>query len=319
MKKKTKDRKDLAWLESRAWVLNFLDHLDNEKGYSAKTSRNYQQMLWETTLFFPGKKWSELSLVDFRRYLYHLSQKKGLKIASIRLRFSALRSFYQYQIRLGLIKEGPLAGLKIPKHEKRLPLYLSEDQVNLFLNTPLKMMAEAGAQIKRGRALVTWQYLRDAAILEIFYSTGLRIHELVALKAKDFQSQDPIIRILGKGSKMRLVILGEKAMKAYENYREALPPRIRNQHAIVAPSGKPLSARMVQLMFKKVLAHAGLDHNLSPHKLRHSFATHLLDRGADLRSVQELLGHEKLSSTQIYTHVTVDRMRTAYLKSHPRA
>lgn len=256
---------------------------------------------------------------DFRRYLYQLSRQDKFKSASIRLRFSALRSFYKYQIRTGSLKENPLSELKLPVKEKRLPLFLSEDQVAVFLESPLKMMAEAQGKAKRGHSLEPWQYLRDAAILEIFYSTGMRIHELVGLRTADIHARNKAVRVVGKGKKERVVILGRKAIEAYEKYRQAVPLKARSDFAIVSSDGKALSARMVQLMFKKYLSHAGLDHNLSPHKLRHSFATHLLDRGADLRSVQELLGHENLSTTQVYTQVTADRLRSSYLKAHPRA
>jgi integrase/recombinase XerC len=307
------------WLEPKNWVPDFLHYMESEKGYSDKTSRNYRQSLLEVSKFFPGKSWSDLVMLDFRKYLYHLSQQGRFKAASLRLRFSAIRSFYKYQIRLGTLKSNPLDGLKLPVKEKRLPLFLSEDQITFFLESPLKMMAEALTREKRGNNLDPWQYLRDTAILEIFYSTGVRIHELVALKASDIHAQNKALRVVGKGKKERIVILGRKAKEAYEKYRQALPMKSRSEFAIVAPGGKALSARMVQLMFKKYLLHAGLDHKLSPHKLRHSFATHLLDRGADLRSVQELLGHENLSTTQIYTQVTADRLRSSYLKAHPRA
>ena len=308
-----------SWLSPEGWVPDFLRYLELEKGYSDKTTRNYKQSLVEVSLFFAGKSWTDLRMPDFRRYLYHLSQKNQFKAASLRLRFSAIRSFYKYQIRIGTLKENPLSELRLPVKEKRLPLFLSEDQVTVFLESPLKMMTEAKGQAKRGHSLEPWQYLRDAAILEIFYSTGIRIHELVGLLASDIQLRNKAVRVVGKGKKERLVILGRNAMEAYEKYRQAIPLKARSDFAIVAPDGRSLSARMVQLMFKKYLSRSGLDHKISPHKLRHSFATHLLDRGADLRSVQELLGHENLSTTQIYTQVTAERLRSSYLKSHPRA
>jgi integrase/recombinase XerC len=308
-----------SWIEPKTWAPDFLHYLEHEKEYSRLTCRNYRHSLEEVAVFFTGKSWIELNLADFRRYLYHLSKTGKLDAASIRLRFSALKSFYNYQVRAGRLQESPLREIKLPKKEKRLPLFLSEDQVTVFLETPLKMMKEASQQIRRGRSLEPWQYLRDAAILEIFYSTGLRIHELASLKVTDIHGSSRQVRVVGKGKKERIVILGRKAMEAYESYRQALPRSARSDAAIVAPTGKPLSPRMIQLMFKKVLSHAGLDHNLSPHKLRHSFATHLLDRGADLRSVQELLGHEHVSTTQIYTQITADRLRSSYLKAHPRA
>jgi len=308
-----------SWLAPKKWVPDFLRYLESEKGYSLKTSRNYRQSLLEASVFFVGKEWTNLEMLDFRRYLYHLSQKKTLKSASIRLHFSAMRSFYQYQLKLGLLKESPLAQLKLPAKEKRLPLFLSEEQMSAFLEAPSQLMAESGKNPKRGRAMETWQYLRDAAILEIFYSTGMRIDELVTLKIAAIYGEGREIRVVGKGKKERIVMLGAKARKAYAEYREHLPEMARSDFAIVAGNGKALSARMVQLMFKKYLLRAGLDHKLSPHKLRHSFATHLLDRGADLRSVQELLGHENVATTQVYTQVTAERLRSSYLQAHPRA
>ncbi|NJK90938.1 MAG: tyrosine recombinase XerC [Blastochloris sp.] len=301
------------------WVQDFLRHLDSAKGYSDKTVRNYRQALMELRAFFADKKWDLLQTADFRRYLYHLMQQEKLKTASLRLRFSAFRSFYHHLIREGRLTRNPLLELKLPVKEKRLPLFLSEDQVEVFLRAPLEMGKAAENKKRRGKSLQAWQYLRDAAILEILYSTGMRIQELCSVQVGDIQSRGQIIRVMGKGKKERLVMLGSQARQAYERYREALPLSLSGEAALVGPSGEALGARSVQLMFKKYLAHAGLDPRLSPHKLRHSFATHLLDRGADLRSVQELLGHENLSTTQVYTQVTAERLRSSYQKSHPRA
>jgi site-specific recombinase XerD len=172
---------------------------------------------------------------------------------------------------------------------------------------------------KRGKELAKWQILRDAAILEMFYSTGLRLQELVDLEVDSVDERSLTMRVIGKGKKERMVVLGEPALEALQRYREALPPRLVGRVVFVGPSGKGLTPRAVQLLLKKYLELAGLDHRLSPHKLRHTFATHMLDGGADLRSLQELLGHTSLATTQIYTQVSAERLRRAYDDAHPRA
>jgi integrase/recombinase XerC len=306
-------------LVPEVWVGEYLEHLKTGKGFSDKTLRNYEQTLREVAAAFPGRRWEGLGMVDFRVYLHELTVRRRLSPASVRLQFSALRSFYKFLIRRGLVRENPLLGLQLPNKKKRLPLFLSEEQVLKLLAAPLDRMKDRAGKKVPGRKREAWQFLRDAALWEVIYSTGMRIDELVRLRMDDVDVRGGTVRVVGKGRKERLVVLGRPALEALQVYRDRLPVGVQPSAVFVGPGGKALSARAIQLMLKTYLAHCGLDPRLSPHKLRHTFATHLLNRGADLRSVQELLGHAHLSTTQIYTAVTAERLKQAYGRSHPRA
>ncbi|MEO0454722.1 MAG: site-specific tyrosine recombinase/integron integrase [Verrucomicrobiota bacterium] len=307
-------------LEPKSWVSAFLSYLEDEKGYSDKTARNYLRAIEQFSHFMPDQSWRRLSHNSFKEYLYHLSREAKLGPASIRLHFSALRSFYRYLVRSGRVETNPLAELSLPVKEKRLPRYLSELQIEVLLSAPVYAWNQYRVdKSRRGKPVLEWQFLRDKAILEFFYSTGVRINELVNIKDLDIDHRSGVLRVMGKGKKERITVLGEPALRAYANYRDQIPLPIQNEWAFLNPRGEALSVRAVQQLFKKYLTMAGLDTELSPHKLRHSFATHLLDRGADLRSVQELLGHANLSTTQIYTQVTAERLRKSYDQAHPRA
>lgn len=309
-----------ALLEPRGWVDDFFRYLSEEKGTSPYTVRNYRASLGDFSERSAGKTWERLTLEDFRRYLYALSKEQKLGTSSIRLRFSALRSFFKFLSKRRLVPDLVLNGLKLPKAEKRLPKFLNEEQIVSLLNMPGQLARQAEEKPPRGKKTEPWQYFRDAAILEFFYSTGMRVHELVKLRVADIDVYGQSIRVVGKGRKERLVILGEPALEAFRKYREAMPLKFQEDlTAFLGPGGKGLGIRAVQLLLKKYLLAAGLDSGISPHKLRHTFATHLLDHGADLRSLQELLGHSSLSTTQVYTQVTADRLRQSYQKSHPRA
>jgi site-specific recombinase XerD len=225
-------------------------------------------------------------------------------------------------MRAGLTPESPLRELRLPAKKRRLPLFLSEEQALRLLAAPLELMKARRKQKKRGpgRELAEWQLWRDAAILEFFYSTGVRVAELAALRLTEVNFREKFARVVGKGNKERLVILGDPALAAIRAYREKLPEKLAvSEPLFVGPRGEPLTARAVQILFKRYLLRAGLDAKISPHKLRHSFATHLLDHGADLRGVQELLGHANLSTTQVYTQITAERLKRSYDQAHPRA
>jgi integrase/recombinase XerC len=240
--------------------------------------------------------------------------------AAIQLRFCALRTFYKFLIRHGTVAVSPIKNLSLPKMGKRSPKFLTAQQMKDLLEAPLKLLPSDTQHPKRAELLLASR--RDVAILETIYSCGLRISELCGLQAADIDRNERLVRVRGKGKKERLIPIGETALNAIRVYWDLLP-----QHpAGVAPvflanAGKrtPVSARLLQLRLKKHLATSGLDPNLTPHKLRHSYATHLLDAGADLRSVQELLGHAHLVTTQVYTHVTTERLKRAYDAAHPRA
>ena len=203
----------------------------------------------------------------------------------------------------------PLLDVQLPKAERNLPLILTLKQIEDLLALPFN--------INKPRQAPSWAAARDAAILEVFYSSGLRLAELAALELNQFDSFNETIRIKGKGSKERIVPLGSHALNALKKYCNLV--KIKDGPLFISKSRKRISTRAVSDIVKKYTKLAGLPVGVSPHKLRHSFATHLLDNGADLRSVQTLLGHESLSTTQIYTHVSVDRLKKSYQKAHPRA
>jgi integrase/recombinase XerC len=302
-------------------VAEFLQQLEHGRGVSPNTVRNYRQALIEFKATVPGKTWRELKPADFKAYLYSLARSR-LGPSTIRLRFAALRTFYKTALRDGKVKVNPVSDLLLPKLPRRLPRSLSLEQVNALLAAPRELWEKEQRRLAAGakkdqRAARNWQMLRDIAWLELFYSAGLRLSELVQLKRTNVDLHQGSVRVLGKGRKERLCPIGENAVRALQDYLDACPHD--SDVLFVSAHGRPLNGRTVQLALKRYLAAAGLDARLTPHKLRHTFATHLLDRGADLRSVQELLGHSQLTTTQIYTSVSVGRLKRVYDQAHPRA
>lgn len=298
-------------------VRDFLQHLATERAASVYTQRNYRHALSEFSKWHHEERkaqpnWKALERDDFRAYLRYLGRHQ-LSRAATQLRFSALRSFYKFLIRRGVVDQLPIKGIVLPKLAKRLPRFLTPQQMLDLLRAPLKDIKDQNDQTIAHR---------DAAILEVIYSCGLRISELCGLKAEDINWNQQCIRVCGKGKKERLVPVGAPALQAIEAYWRQLPeaPAPSMPVFLAQPNKpKPMYPRLLQLRLKRHLAAAGLDPNLTPHKLRHSYATHMLDAGADLRSIQELLGHAHLVTTQVYTHVTTDRLKKAYDQSHPRA
>ena len=309
--------------QTDSWAARFLRDLEVVRQVSPYTLRNYRQAIaafshWKTNDPEKEAPWLELTRDDFRFYLRQLG-REGLDRSSIHLRFSALRSLYRYLLREGAVVRTPLRGLVLPRKEKRLPRFLQEEQVAQLVEAPLPPPhAEQPANDSRSLG----DDLRDAAILEFIYSGGLRVSELCGLTVQNLDSVTRQVRVLGKGRKERLLPMGVPAWDALEKYWTATEhPRRPAWPVFLARAGLPAPVRplTVQRRLKRHLARAGLDPNLTPHKLRHSFATHLLDRGADLRSVQELLGHSRLATTEVYTHVTTERLKRAYESAHPRA
>jgi integrase/recombinase XerC len=305
------------------WIEKFLAHLATDKQASLYTQRNYRHALQEFCLWHHQDRssapdWAALQRDDFRAYLRFLGRGK-LSRAATHLRFSALRSFYKFVVRHGLVGVSPIRNLSLPKLEKRLPGFLTSEQILALFQAPLREWAAAR---EKDAELDPSPYFRDAALLETIYSCGLRIGEVCGLCAEDLDWREGVVRVRGKGRKERLTPIGQPALAAIEQYWKFLPGCPSGSDPLFfANVGKRrrIYARLVQLRLKKYLEAAGLDPKLTPHKLRHSYATHLLDAGADLRSVQELLGHANLVTTQIYTHVTTDRLKKAYEKAHPRA
>jgi integrase/recombinase XerC len=305
-------------------LADFFQHLSGDRGASIYTQRNYRQALTEFFRWHEAERksppnWPDLRRDDFRTFLRALGRRQ-LSRAAIQLRFSALRTFYRFLIRRGVVESSPIKNISLPKLARRLPQFLTVDQMLALLNAPLKEMEAAQAGAKK--AANPSQWLRDIAILETIYSCGLRISEICGLRVEDIDGPEQIVRVRGKGKKERLVPIGATALKAIDNYWDAAQhPRTGTLPVFLAwPHRRdPISARVCQLRLKRYLAAAGLDPKLTPHKLRHSYATHLLDAGADLRSVQELLGHAHLVTTQVYTHLTTERLKRAYDAAHPRA
>ena len=291
-------------------ITAFTQFHEVEKNSSPRTLRNYTLALGQFETFlgdaFPG--WRDCQPDHFRGYLFQC-MKDEISRATIRLRFSALRSFYKFLVHRQGLAKSPLNDIQLPKAERKLPVVLNQAQIVDLLEAPLK--AELDKQAP------DWMLLRDAAILELFYSTGMRVSELAALDVDDIDSLSNCIKVLGKGGKERIVPVGSYAMKAVEKYLTCAS--IHQGALFISKLRKRLSTRSISKLLKKYLALTDIPFNVTPHKLRHSFATHLLDNGADLRSVQSLLGHASLSTTQIYTHVTKERLKKTYDASHPRA
>ena len=291
-------------------VAYFLEFQETEKSASPLTIRNYSSALKEYALWRGEgfESWRKATRDDFRGYLFDLT-KRGMKRSTIRLRFAALRSFYKYLVLRRGLGKSPVAEVQMPKLERGLPVVLSMKQMEELLDLPLKSEAPVRGPM--------WLRHRDAAILELFYSSGLRISELLGLDVRDVDFVSEIVKVKGKGRKERMVPVGGAAIRAIQKYRQEAV--VTNGPLFRSIRGTRITQQAVDLMLKKYLKMSGIPFEVSPHKLRHSFATHLLDAGADLRSVQELLGHASLSTTQIYTHVTKERLKEAYDSAHPRA
>jgi integrase/recombinase XerC len=293
---------------SEPLIEQFLEHLEVERNVSGRTLINYRHALVTFRGKYPQPDWQEMRADHFRRYLFE-RMKAGIAKPTIRLHFAAMRTFFRFLVERHGLKDNPLKQVQLPKLDKKLPVDLNPKQIDLLLTAPLKM--EQSPQAPK------WMSKRDAAILELFYSSGLRISELAGLDVASIDPYNETVRVLGKGRKERIVPVGSLALEAIQQYRHAAA--VTTGALFINKSRKRLSVRSVWLSLKRYLDHAMIPAHISPHKLRHSFATHMLDAGADLRSVQSLLGHASLSTTQIYTHVTVERLKRAYDEAHPRA
>lgn len=307
-------------------VVAFLTHLETDRGASPYTQRNYEQALREFARWHQDQRgsppsWRDLGRDDFRAFLRFLG-RSSLGRAAVQLRFSALRTFYRFLIRRGQLTRTPLRNLALPRPPRRLPKFLTTDQIPALLGAPLRELERLRRADSPPTREVEADFWRDAAILETIYSCGLRISELCGLLAEDVDWNEQQLCIRGKGKKERLVPVGAPALEAIRAYWKRLEPAPGGAEPVFrarAGSPDPVLPRTVQSRLKRYLATAGLDPALTPHKLRHSFATHLLDAGADLRSVQELLGHTHLVTTQVYTHLTTERLKRVYDAAHPRA
>jgi len=288
-------------------VEEFLRYLAVERNASPRTIKAYREAL---SAFRAENQtaWKKCAADDFRAYLFSLMKREQAR-SYVRLQFSALRTFYRFLMERKKLRRDPVRELQLPKIEKKLPLVLTRSQIDELLAVPLK--------IDKQHAAPSWMPLRDVAIMELFYSSGLRLNELVALNVSDVDLYTESARVFGKGRKERECPIGLPALESIQRYRSAA--NVHTGPLFINKLRKRISPRSIWLVLKRYLRHTSIPISISPHKLRHSFATHMLDRGADLRSVQSLLGHASLSTTQIYTHVTVERLKKAYAEAHPRA
>ena len=297
----------------RSAIERFIEYLRVERNASSLTLKSYEEDLMALVLYLEeiagqSVEINEVTTLNLRRFIARL-QEEGYAKSTISRKLACLRSFFRFAVREGWVEANVAKPLRNPRIGRKLPHFLSAEEIAQLLESPSATTASG---------------LRDRAILETMYSSGLRVSELVALGLEHIDFSAGLIRVRGKGRKERLTPLGSYAQRALKNWlKKRKPDPKAGKDAQVAVFlnrfGRRLTSRSVGRMLEKCLKKAGLDQRTSPHTLRHSFATHLLDRGADIRSVQELLGHQSLITTQIYTHVSTTRLREVYETAHPRA
>lgn len=310
-------------------MAGFMNYLDVERNASRHTLsaytldiRQFAAFVWEGEK--PPFNWRGVDRFAARRFLMEF-QRCGSAPTTTGRKLASLRSFYKYMERESRVATNPFTGLRAPKQPRNLPNVLSVDEIGRLLGSPVRVYEQRQTKSEKPLdPLASYFALRDQAILEVLYSTGARVSEAASLTEKDMDLLSGFVTVRGKGKKERLCPLGGPASRVlrlalaqadvlWSGKSKAAKPLFRNKR------GEPITSRSIERMMKKYLAEAGLSSEYTPHALRHSFATHLLDAGADLRSVQELLGHASLSTTQIYTHVTVERLKRVYQDAHPRA
>jgi integrase/recombinase XerC len=299
------------------WWAPFEDFLAKERRYSAYTVRNYRQAFEDFYRWLADPRialWSRgfdaLTTREMRDFVIEAQRRFDRR--TLHNHASGLRSFFKFWMQRGRLKRNPLFDIPLPKLEKRLPKFLTEEQMRLLLAGPQRRLENGGVDPH-----IAW---RDRLAMELLYGGGLRVSELVALNFGAIDFDSGVARVTGKGNKERLCPLGRVALTVLKKFRaEFAPAKGPGDAVLVNPNGMRMSVDAVQAMLKRYLSLAGLPMDLTPHKLRHSYATHLLNAGADLRLVQELLGHSQLATTQLYTHVSMARLQEIYAKAHPRA
>lgn len=297
------------------WWLPFEDYLAKERRYSAYTVRNYRQAFGDFLRWFAGSRAEirgpdSLTSREARDFIIEAQRRYGRR--TLHNHVSGLRAFYKYWLVRGRVPRNPFLGVPLPKLERRLPKFLTEEQMERLLAGPARLRNE-------GR-IDDFTAARDLLVMELLYGAGLRVSELTGLDYGQIDLDAGLARVLGKGRKERLCPLGRVAAELLRQFRAKLArDTAPAAPVIVDAQHRRLPVRQVQLLLKRYLALADLPMDLTPHKLRHSYATHLLNAGADLRLVQELLGHAQLSTTQVYTHVSVARLKEIHAKAHPRA
>ena len=287
-------------------IKDFLSFIRVERGFSDNTIKSYNKDLSQFTKFARLNKPRSVDREEIKSFLEHI-HNKGFSVSSIERKLACLKSFFHFLLREGKIVKDPTQDFKLPKKAKRLPKALS-------ISETIKLIAAP-----RGK---DFMHLRDAALLEVLYATGMRASEVVSLNLSDINLDVSFIKCFGKGSKERIVPFNNTALKALKEYMDngrPMFPKKDKEALFIDKNGKRLSRQGLWLITKKYVKATGVKSKTSPHTLRHSFATHLLERGADLRSVQEMLGHSDISTTQIYTSVSRERLKRMYKKAHPRA
>ena len=290
-------------MDNSDYISSFLTYLSADLGYSDNTYVSYEHDIEEFNKYIDNKDIRKVNTNTVKSYLKTIEE---LAPSTISHKISALKSFYNYMIKMNYIDISPLEGIKQPKLGLHIPDYLTIDEVEKLLNIDIKTPFDA----------------RNKAILETLYATGLRISELVSLEFNNIDFEECIVRVVGKGNKERIVPIYDKAIKALldyiNNYRPELLIKGNRSLLFINNHGEGLTRQAVFKMIKKECMEKGINKDISPHTLRHTFATHLLQNGADLRIIQELLGHSSLSTTQIYTHISNERLKEDYFEYHPR-
>jgi len=286
------------------FIEKFIRYLEIEKNYSKYTILNYKNDLEDFMVFLGQAPLESVDYLFIRRYLALLKEKQ-IASRSVGRYLSTLRTFFKFLAREGYLKANPLQGISSPKQDKHLPSFMTEEEVTKLIDAVVLKDA------KDDKAF------RDKAILEMFYSTGMRISEVVSSNISSVDFISGIVKVMGKGRKERIVPIGECALSALRKYLDKR--KTQTDALFLNKNNRRITDRGVRGIVAKYLRLASMKQGISPHTLRHSFATHLLNRGADLRSVQELLGHANLSTTQVYTHLTTERLKSVYDKAHPRA
>ena len=290
----------------RKHIFDFIAYLRNSRNVSPHTERSYLSDLEQLADFLGDTNLAEVDHQTLRKFIAHLMKRKAQK-SSIARKLSAIRAFFKYLNREGVLANNPARLVSTPRGEKRLPAVLTADDAQRLMNAP------------GGGTGGDDPVLRDRAVLETLYSTGIRASELIGIDREDIDHRERLIRVRGKGRKERIVPIGRSALCAVDAYLDRKTKDSVHPAVFTGPSGKRLTARTVQRILENYRKKLGLLQKASPHTLRHSFATHLLESGADLRAIQELLGHASLSTTQRYTHLNLDSLMETYDKAHPRA
>ncbi len=295
-------------MQERAFQ-NYLNHLQVERGLAVNTVQAYRRDILELLAFLGSHRWGleEVGKQELTQYIQHLYGH--LSARSVVRKIASLRSFFRFLLLDGYLQEDPAETLESPKIWRTLPKFMSEEEVEKLLGQP---------------DLTTPHGLRDRTMLEVLYATGLRVSELVQIRLEEMNREAGWVRTFGKGSKERLVPVGDSAITFVEQYMEEarghfLRKRAPSPYLFLTQQGRPMTRQYFWMLVTKYGEQVGIKRKLSPHVLRHSFATHLLEHGADLRAVQLMLGHADISTTQIYTHVTRARLKQIYDKYHPRA